>query len=147
MIEKQYYLELYKLGSVSRKGRRRLHYRQYGQQITEVCRRGRGDFHNDLNTQLSYWPAYTESFAGSSIFTDWLWKIRPVSLQYTKQYFGVDGLNVPGVVTLNGDPYGQVDSVFAFSYSKVHGVPSTFYWQWKYSMDDRFLQQKLTLCS
>ena len=107
LIEKQYYLELYKLGSVSRKGAPAITLQAVWTADNGSLPPWKGDFHNDLNTQLSYWPAYTGNHLQEAVsFTDWLWKIRPVSLQYTKQYFGVDGLNVPGVVTLNGDPMG-----------------------------------------
>ena len=107
LIEKQYYLELYKLGSVSRKGAPAITLQAVWTADNGSLPPWKGDFHNDLNTQLSYWPAYTGNHLQEAVsFTDWLWKIRSVSLQYTKQYFGVDGLNVPGVVTLNGDPMG-----------------------------------------
>lgn len=142
LIEKQYYLELYKLGSVSRKGAPAITLQAVWTADNGSLPPWKGDFHNDLNTQLSYWPAYTGNHLQEAVsFTDWLWKIRPVSLQYTKQYFGVDGLNVPGVVTLNGDPMGGWIQ-YSLSPTVSAWCAQYFYWQWKYSMDDRFLQQK-----
>ncbi|HAY3540267.1 glycoside hydrolase family 95 protein [Elizabethkingia anophelis] len=142
LIEKQYYLELYKLGSVSRKGAPAITLQAVWTADNGSLPPWKGDFHNDLNTQLSYWPAYTGNHLQEAVsFTDWLWKIRSVSLQYTKQYFGVDGLNVPGVVTLNGDPMGGWIQ-YSLSPTVSAWCAQYFYWQWKYSMDDRFLQQK-----
>jgi hypothetical protein len=65
----------------------------------------KGDFHNDLNTQLSYWPAYTGNhLKEAATYTEWLWKTKPNNQKFTKQYFGVGCLNVPGVETINGKP-------------------------------------------
>ncbi|MCL1680958.1 glycoside hydrolase family 95 protein [Elizabethkingia miricola] len=142
LIEKQYYLELYKLGSVSRKGAPAITLQAVWTADNGSLPPWKGDFHNDLNTQLSYWPAYTGNHLQEAVsFTDWLWKIRPANLQYTKQYFDVEGLNVPGVVTLNGDPMGGWIQ-YSLSPTVSAWCAQYFYWQWKYSMDGHFLQQK-----
>ncbi|MBZ4188674.1 glycoside hydrolase family 95 protein [Niabella sp. 3A5MI-3] len=141
-VEKQYYLELYKLGAVSRKGAPAITLQAIWTADNGSLPPWKGDFHNDLNTQLSYWPAYTGNHLDEAItFTDWLWKIRTKSQQYTRQYFGVEGLNVPGVVTLNGDPMG---GWIQYSLSPTVGAwcAQHFYWQWRYSMDDQFLKTR-----
>jgi hypothetical protein len=52
------------------------------------------DFHNDLNTQLSYWPAYTGNHLNeAATYTDWLWTIKQKNKQYTNAYFGVATLH------------------------------------------------------
>ncbi|WP_175633893.1 glycosyl hydrolase family 95 catalytic domain-containing protein [Pedobacter ghigonis] len=142
LIQKQYYLEMYKLGSVSRKGAPAITLQAVWTADNGSLPPWKGDFHNDLNTQLSYWPTYTGNhLAEGATFTDWLWKIRDRNLSYTKQYFGVEGLNVPGVVTLNGDPMG---GWIQYSLSPTVGAWASqhFYWQWKYSMDDTFLKTR-----
>ncbi|HEX7757140.1 MAG TPA: DUF5703 domain-containing protein [Niabella sp.] len=141
-IEKQYYLELYKLGAVSRKGAPAITLQAIWTADNGSLPPWKGDFHNDLNTQLSYWPAYTGNhLQEAATFTDWLWKIRSKNQQYTRQYFGVEGLNVPGVVTLNGDPMG---GWIQYSLSPTIGAwcAQHFYWQWKYSMDAHFLRDR-----
>ncbi|MFT3946023.1 MAG: glycoside hydrolase N-terminal domain-containing protein [Agriterribacter sp.] len=142
IIEKQYYLEMYKLGSVARKGAPAITLQAVWTADNGSLPPWKGDFHNDLNTQLSYWPTYTANrLAEGATFTDWLWKIRSKNLQYTRQYFGVDGLNVPGVVTLNGDPMGGWIQ-YSLSPTVVAWCAQHFYWQWKYSMDDAFLKER-----
>lgn len=142
LIEKQYYLELYKLGSVARKGAPAITLQAVWTADNGSLPPWKGDFHNDLNTQLSYWPAYTGNhLAEGATFTDWLWKIRPQNLQYTKQYFQVAGLNVPGVVTLNGYPMGGWIQ-YSLSPTVVAWCAQHFYWQWKYSMDAHFLRSQ-----
>jgi alpha-L-fucosidase 2 len=142
LIEKQYYLELYKLGSVARAGAPAITLQAVWTADNGSLPPWKGDFHNDLNTQLSYWPTYTGNhLAEGATFTDWLWKMRPKNLQYTKQYFGVAGLNVPGVVTLSGDPMGGWIQ-YALSPTVSAWCAQHFYWQWKYSMNNSFLQQR-----
>lgn len=139
LLEKQYYLELYKLGSVARAGAPAITLQAVWTADNGSLPPWKGDFHNDLNTQLSYWPAYTGNrLAEAATYTDWLWKIRPKNLQYTKQYFGVEGLNVPGVVTLGGDPMGGWIQ-YSLSPTVSAWCAQHFYWQWKYSMDQQFL--------
>ncbi len=102
----------------------------------------KGDFHNDLNTQLSYWPAYTSNhLEEAKTFTDWLWKIKKENERYTRQYFGVPGLNVPGVTTLSGYPMGGWIQ-YSLSPTISAWLSQHFYWQWKYSMDKNFLETR-----
>lgn len=142
LLEKQYYLELYKLGAVSRSGAPAITLQAVWTADNGSLPPWKGDFHNDLNTQLSYWPAYTGNHLAEAVtYTDWLWKIRSKNRLYTKQYFGVEGLNVPGVVTLNGDPMG---GWIQYSLSPTVGAwcAQYFYWQWKYGMDEQFLKNR-----
>jgi alpha-L-fucosidase 2 len=142
-LEKQYYLELYKLGCVARKGAPAITLQAIWTADNGNLPPWKGDFHNDLNTQLSYWPCYTSNHLNeAATFTDWLWSIRNENKKYTHQYFGVKGLNVPGVVTLHGYPMG---GWIQYSLSPTVGawIAQHFYWQWKYSMDKKLLLQKV----
>lgn len=142
LIEKQYYLELYKLGSVSRSGAPAITLQAVWTADNGSLPPWKGDFHNDLNTQLSYWPAYTANhLAEAETYTDWLGQMRQKNLAYTQQYFGVKGLNVPGVATLHGDPMGGWIQ-YSLSPTVVAWCAQHFYWQWKYSMDKQFLKNK-----
>jgi alpha-L-fucosidase 2 len=142
VIQKQYYLEQYKLGSVARKGAPAITLQAVWTADNGSLPPWKGDFHNDLNTQLSYWPAYTSNhLAEGETFTDWLWKIKGENEKYTKSYFGVEGLNVPGVVTLNGYPMGGWIQ-YAMSPTVNAWCAQHFYWQWKYGMDRKFLDER-----
>lgn len=102
----------------------------------------KGDYHNDLNTELSYWPGYASNhMEESAVFTDWLWKIMPEAKKYTSHVFQNEGLNVPGVVTLSGQP---MDAWLQYSTSPTTAcwLAQHFYWQWIYSGDENFLKQK-----
>jgi len=142
LVQKQYYLEQYKLGSVARKGAPAITLQAVWTADNGSLPPWKGDFHNDLNTQLSYWPTYTSNhLEEGKTFTDWLWKVKGESEKYTKAYFGVQGLNIPGVVTLSGKPMG---GWIQYSMSPTVGAwcSQHFYWQWKYSMDNKFLNEQ-----
>lgn len=142
MVQKQYYLDMYKLGAVARKGAPAITLQAVWTADNGSLPPWKGDFHNDLNTQLSYWPTYTGNrLAEGKTFTDWLWKVKAESEKYTKSYFGVAGLNIPGVVTFSGKPMG---GWIQYSMSPTVGAwcSQHFYWQWKYSMDKKFLDEQ-----
>ena len=141
-IEKQYYLELYKLGCVARKGAPAITLQAIWTADNGNLPPWKGDFHNDLNTQLSYWPSYTSNhLEEAKTFIDWLWKIKKENEKYTKEYFGVNGLNVPGVATLSGYPMGGWIQ-YSLSPTISAWLAQHFYWQWKYSMNEEFLQTR-----
>lgn len=142
LLQRQYYLEMYKLGAAARKGAPAITLQAVWTADNGGLPPWKGDFHNDLNTQLSYWPTYTGNrLAEAETFTDWLWKIRPANLAYTKQYFGVEGLNIPGVLTLSGIPMGGWVQ-YALSPTVSAWTAHHFYMQWKYSMDKKFLKER-----
>jgi alpha-L-fucosidase 2 len=102
----------------------------------------KGDFHHDLNTQLSYWPAYSSNHLDlETPYLDWLWEITPEAKHYTKAYFGTSGLNVPGVTTLRGAPMGGWIQ-YSFSPTVSAWLGQHFYLHWRYSMDRNFLAEK-----
>ncbi len=141
-IEKQYYLELYKLGCVARKGAPAVTLQAIWTADNGNLPPWKGDFHNDLNTQLSYWPSYASNhLQEAKTFTDWLWKIKKENERYTQEYLGVAGLNVPGVTTISGYPMGGWIQ-YSLSPTIAAWLSQHFYWQWKYSMDKNFLQTR-----
>jgi hypothetical protein len=142
LLEKQWYLEQYKFGSAARRGAPPITLQAVWTADNGRLPPWKGDFHNDLNTQLSYWPAYSANHLEEELaFLDWLWLCRPASEKWTKTYFGTDGLNVPGVATLEGQPMG---GWIQYSMSPTTGawLAHHFYLHWKYSMDRQFLKER-----
>ncbi|NIG53493.1 glycoside hydrolase family 95-like protein [Chitinophaga sp. Cy-1792] len=142
IIARQYYLDMYKLGAVARSNTPAITLQAVWTADNGNLPPWKGDFHNDLNTQLSYWPTYTGNHLDLAVgYINWLWNMRAANKQYTKQYFGVEGLNVPGTATLHGSPMGGWIQ-YSLSPTVVAWCAQHFYWQWKYSMDDNFLKTK-----
>ncbi len=142
LINKQWYLEQYKFGSTSRKGAPPISLQAIWTADNGRLPPWKGDFHHDLNTQMSYWPGYTANhLEESSVFTDYLHANKNNYKRYTEMYFKVKGLNVPGVTTLDGTEMGGWIQ-YALSPTAGAWLAQHFYWQWKYSMDAKFLKTK-----
>ncbi|CAN5804333.1 hypothetical protein BH10BAC3_BH10BAC3_33000 [soil metagenome] len=142
MLEKQWYLEQYKFGSASRKGAPPISLQAVWTADNGRIAPWKGDFHHDLNTQLSYWPAYAGNHLDEAmVYLDHLDSNKKNYKRYTKLYFGKDGLNVPGVTTLNGTEMG---GWIQYSLSPTVGawLSQHFYLQWRYSMDRQFLTKR-----
>ncbi|MEI6898846.1 MAG: hypothetical protein WCL00_03115, partial [Bacteroidota bacterium] len=142
LLENQYYREMYKFGSASRKGTPPITLQAIWTADNGHLPPWKGDLHHDLNTELSYWPGYTSNhLEESAVFTDWLWRFRGEAETFSKNYFGHDGNNFPGVSTLTGQPMGGWIQ-YAFSPTTSAWLAHHFYMQWKYSMDTTFLTEK-----
>jgi len=143
LLAKQYYLEMYKFGSVARPNTPPISLQAIWTADNGNLPPWKGDIHNDLNTELSYWPGYASNHLDlTASFTNWLWKTKEVNKQWTKRYFGVNGLNVPGVTTIAGKEMGGWIQ-YSMSPTTVCWLMQHFYWQWKYSMDKTFFYNKL----
>jgi alpha-L-fucosidase 2 len=102
----------------------------------------KGDFHNDLNTQLSYWPAYSSNHLDQEKgFVDWLQKNKPEFEKYTRSFYQLPGLNVPGVTTLTGQPMGGWIQ-YSFGPTVAAWLGHHFYLHWRYSLDREFLEKE-----
>jgi len=142
LIESQYYKELYKFGSTSRKGAPPITLQAIWTADNRRLPPWKGDFHNDLNTQLSYWPAYASNHPDeASVFTDWLLLCTPTAQKYTKNYFGKEGLDFPGVATIEGVEMGGWIQ-YSLSPTVSSWLAHHFYLEWKYGMDNKFLKEK-----
>ena len=142
LLAKQYYLEWYKFGSAARSDAPPIALQSVWTADNGKLPPWKGDFHHDLNTQLSYWPAYTGNLLHlEEGFLNWLWQYRPTFQRYTRAYFGVDGLNVPGVTTLEGEPMGGWIQ-YSMGQTVAAWLAHHFYLHWRYTMDREFLQTR-----
>jgi len=140
VLAKQYYNEMYKFGSAARSYSPPISLQAVWTADNGKLPPWKGDYHHDLNTQLSYWPCYTGNRLEEGLgYLNWLWKTMPANKRYTMDYFGVEGLNVPGVATLQGEPmagwiqYSMGPTVSAW-------LAQHFYLHWQYSQDRDFLK-------
>jgi alpha-L-fucosidase 2 len=142
ILENQWYRDIYKFGSASRKGAPSVTLQAVWTADNGHLPPWKGDFHNDLNTQLSYWPGYSSNHLEESrVFPDWIWKNKEVAKKYTQTYFQSEGMNYPGVSTLTGEPIGGWIQ-YALSPTVSAWLAHHFYIQWKYSMDTTFLKEQ-----
>ena len=142
LLQRQYMLEMYKFGSAARGDAPPIALQSVWTADHGKLPPWKGDFHHDLNTQLSYWPAYAGNYLNlENGFINWLWTYRDTFKKYTKDYFGVNGMNVPGVTTLEGEPMGGWIQ-YSMGQTVASWLGHHFYMHWKFSMDRDFLENR-----
>lgn len=140
LLEKQWYLEQYKFGSAARLGAPPISLQAVWTADNGRIPPWKGDYHHDLNTELSYWPCYSANHLdGGLSFVNYLWGNRVNYKRYTKLFFGQKGgLAVPGVTTLDGTEMGGWIQ-YSLSPTVSSWLAHHFYLYWRYSKDKRFL--------
>jgi alpha-L-fucosidase 2 len=102
----------------------------------------KGDFHFDLNVQLSYWP-YLQAghFDEGTPYLDFLWDLVPEHRRFAARFFKAGGIVVPGVMALDGQPLAGWAQ---YSLSPVQGAwaAHAFYLHWRYTADPHFLSER-----
>ncbi len=142
LIEKQWYMEQYKFGSASRRGAPPISLQAVWTPDNGRLPPWKGDFHHDLNTEMSYWPCYAGNHLHEGLaYLDHLDANKPVYEKYTRHYFGMEGLAVPGVTTLDGRAMGGWIQ-YSGSPTISSWLAQHFYLHWRYSMDRKFLRTR-----
>lgn len=142
VLEKQWYLEQYKFGSTARKGAPPILLQGVWTADNGRLPPWKGDYHHDLNTEMSYWPAYSGNhLEEAEAFLDHLDGNKNNYRLYTKLFFNSNGIAVPGVTTLKGTEMGGWIQ-FALSPTVSAWLAQHYYWQWKYSMDKKLLRER-----
>ncbi len=102
----------------------------------------KGDFHHDLNTQMTYLAYHTAGLVDSGLsFIHYNWDLLPVYRKFAKDFYGVQGAAMPGVATLAGKPTAGW-SQYALSPTNALWVGQSFYLHWRYTMNREFLETR-----
>jgi alpha-L-fucosidase 2 len=142
ILERQWFLEQYKFGSASRRGAPPISLQAVWTADDGKLPPWKGDYHHDLNTQLSYWPCYSGNRLEEGLsYLDWLWNTRDTGFSWTKRFFKLPGLNVPMTTDLNGDQIGGWRQ-YTHSATTAAWLSHHFYLHWKFSQDREFLQNR-----
>jgi alpha-L-fucosidase 2 len=142
-IERQWYLETYKFGAAARSDTPPITLQGPWTADDMKIPPWKGDYHHDLNTQLSYWPAYSGNrLEGASGYVRWLWATRENARAWTKRFFALPGLNVPMTADLEQNQMGGWHQ-YTHSATTAAWLGHHFYLQWRYSMDRQFLAERV----
>ena len=142
MFEKQWYLTNYLFASCSRKG-------EYPMPLQGVWTADdgklppwKGDYHNDLNTQLSYTHFYKANHLeeGES-FLDFLWDQRDAAKQFAEKFYQTKGICLPGVMTIDGKPLGGWP-MYSLSPTNQIWLCQSFDLYYRYTGDRTFLRER-----
>ena len=142
IIERQWYLEMYKFGSATRADTPPITLQGPWTADNGKIPPWKGDYHHDLNTELSYWPAYSgNQLEGAFGFVNWLWNTRKAARAWTKRFFDLPGLNVPMTADLEQKQIGGWHQ-YTHSATTAAWLGHHFYLHWRYSMDRQFLWER-----
>lgn len=141
-ILQHYHLVRYFYGAASRRGAPPMPLQGVWTADTDSLPPWKGDYHNDLNTQMTY-LAYRVSgdFDQGLCFLDYLWERLPVFRQFAQEFYEAPGAAVPGVMSLAGQPLGGWGQ---YSLSPTMGAWNAhlFYLHWKHTADPAFLRDR-----
>ncbi|MCX5758197.1 MAG: hypothetical protein NTU83_06765, partial [Candidatus Hydrogenedentes bacterium] len=141
-IERQWYLDTYKFGAASRRGSPPITLQGPWTADDGKLPPWKGDYHHDLNTQLSYWPCYAGNRLDEGLsYLDWLWDTRGNCREWTRRFFDMPGMNVPMTADLNNN---QIGGWRQYTHSSTTGawLAHHFYLHWKFSADREFLAKR-----
>lgn len=142
VIERQWYLETYKFGSAARPDTPPITLQGPWTADDMKIPPWKGDYHHDLNTELSYWPAYSGNrLEGAFGYVRWLWATRENARDWTKRFFDLPGLNVPMTSDLEQNQIGGWHQ-YTHSATTAAWLGHHFYLQWRYGMDRQFLEER-----
>ena len=142
IVERQWYLEQYKFGAASRRGCPPITLQGPWTADNGELPPWKGDYHHDLNTQLSYWPCYSGNHLQEGLsYLDWLWKTKPNCADWTRRFFDLPGLNVPMTADLNNSQIGGWRQ-YTHSATTAAWLAQHFYLHWRYSADRDFLRDR-----
>jgi alpha-L-fucosidase 2 len=102
----------------------------------------KGDYHNDLNTQMTYLAAHAAGL--DDAVEGWLEFLEarlPEFRRFAREFYGVDGAVIPGVMTISGKPMGGW-GMYSLSPTNGAWVAFSFWKQWRMTRDSVFLAER-----
>ncbi len=138
-IQKQYDLAMYYYGAGSRKGCPPLPLQGVWTADQGGLPPWKGDYHHDMNTQVIYSAYYAAGHfkAGESLL-DFMVDLSGVHRKFSREFYGVEGLMVPGVMSFDGKPLGGW-AQYALSPTMGPWLFQNFDWHWRYTQDKQLL--------
>jgi len=139
-LERYYHLMQYLYGAGSRPNHPPLALQGLWTSATGGLPPWKGDYHNDLNVQMTYWAYYTSGhFEQGESVINFYNELTPVFRKFAKDFFDVDGLMAPTVMGLKGQAFGGWVQ-YTLSPVEASWILQNFYWHWRYTMDRDFLK-------
>lgn len=141
-IEREWYLDTYKFGAASRLGAPPITLQGPWTADDGKLPPWKGDYHHDLNTELSYWPAYSGNrLEEEQNYVDWLWDTRAACKEWTQRFFKMPGMNVPMTADLNNNQIGGWRQ-YTHSSTTACWLAHHFYLHYQFSGDETFLRER-----
>jgi len=141
-FEKQWYMTNYMFGSCSRKGAPPMPLQGVWTADNDMLPPWKGDYHNDLNTQMSYYHYLKANHPeeGES-FIDFLWELAPQARKFAGDFFDAPGLSLPAVMSIDGKPLGGWP-MYSLNLTNQIWLCKSFGDYWKTTGDMNFLRER-----
>jgi alpha-L-fucosidase 2 len=102
----------------------------------------KGDYHHDLNTQMSYWHySKANHMEEGESFIDFLWSLVSEARNFARIFYDAPGLCLPSVMSLHGKPLGGW-TMYVYSLTNQIWLSLAFEKHWLYSGDVKFLRDR-----
>jgi alpha-L-fucosidase 2 len=141
-IQRHYVLVRYFYGAASRRGAPPIPLQGVWTADNGGLPPWKGDYHNDLNTQMTYIAYHAAgNFEEGACWLDLLVKLSPTFTAFARDFYGTPGLSSPGVMSLAGQPLGGWGQ-YSLSPTMTSWNAHLFYLHWRYTLDERFLREQ-----
>lgn len=142
LFEKNWYISNYLLASCSRKGCYPMPLQGVWTADEDALPPWKGDYHNDLNTQMSYYHYLKANhITQGEAFVDFLWNRREAGRLFAKRFYETEGLCLPAVMTIDGKPLGGWP-MYSLSPTNQIWLCKAFDDFYRYTGDASFLSQR-----
>lgn len=142
LFEKNWYLTNYLFASCSRRGEFPMPLQGVWTADDGALPPWKGDYHNDLNTQLSYTHFYKANhLEEGACFVDFLWNSMDAARAFAKKFYGTEGICLPGVMSIDGKALGGWP-MYSLSPTQQIWLCQSFEEYYRYTGDLEFLEKK-----
>lgn len=139
-IEHLWYAEMYKLGAAARADTPPISLQAVWTADVQNLPPWRGDYHHNLNTQMSYWPVHTAGrFEQSVGFAKWLHGLLPTFRAFARDFYGAPGATAPLCHGLNGQTIPGA-APYVYNRTNIAWLTQHLWWHWRYTLDRDFLR-------
>ena len=141
-MEKQWYMTNYLFASTSREGGVPMPLQGVWTADEGTLPPWKGDYHNDLNTELSY-THYLKAnhLEEGRCFLDFLWSLFDEGRRFAGEFYGAEGCCLPGTMTIDGKPLGGWP-MYSLSPSNQMWLAHAFGEYYRYTGDSKFLRER-----
>ena len=142
LFEKTYYRSYYIFASCSREGFPPMPLQGVWTADNDSVPPWNGDYHHDTNTEMSY-QSYLKAnrLNEGRAFVDYIWSLRDTFRSFTKRFFKVPGVLLPGTTSLDGTPIAGW-AHYTLSPTMTIWVGESFDEYWLYTADRNFLKTR-----
>lgn len=142
LFEQNWYLAHYLLSSCSRKGAPPMPLQGVWTADDGTLPPWKGDYHHDLNTQLSYYSYLKANhLEQGECFLDYLWELLPAAREFAHSFYRAEGICLTTVMSIDGQPLCGWP-MYSLSPTSQLWLCQLFERHYRFTGDQDFLRQR-----